>query len=383
MTSTLPQSCYFKNTFTLPGTAWKISGHSRALERTGFSLTGGGATILLDAGVDLPDMSHPDVILITHTHIDHCNALPMLARYTVTGAPMHIFVPGPVLQRLREFVSLSFSMKVDEGDVVPDHYTSPPPFPPPPPELDVISDTCSVEPLYHPWEASIRRWYPVKHSQQIPLKLGKGGNKMYVVETVQLMHTVSTVGYIVYERRTKIFPEVMKRLESECKNKRDLGNLIQKARASGEVIEYYKDICICAFICDTSAEALKSGLHASRILAAPVVIIECTYLEESFTAEANRRGHVVWAGEAGLCNVVRERIFPTTQTDDDNGTPSGSVATFILMHFSLRYSDTEIVKFFLNPEAVQLGSAVATAGAGPPHVVLWLDTGIVQLWYQA
>ena len=32
---------------------------------------------------------------------------------------MHIFVPAPVLQRLREFVSLSFSMKVDEGDIVP------------------------------------------------------------------------------------------------------------------------------------------------------------------------------------------------------------------------------------------------------------------------
>lgn len=32
---------------------------------------------------------------------------------------MHIFVPGSVLQRLREFVSLSFSMKVDDCDVVP------------------------------------------------------------------------------------------------------------------------------------------------------------------------------------------------------------------------------------------------------------------------
>jgi ABC-type glycerol-3-phosphate transport system permease component len=56
MTSTLPQAAYFKESFRLPGThsdthsQWRLSGHSRAMERTGFVLQGGGATVLLDAG---------------------------------------------------------------------------------------------------------------------------------------------------------------------------------------------------------------------------------------------------------------------------------------------------------------------------------------------
>lgn len=81
MTSTLPQHSYFTQEYSIPSLTWKISGHSRALERTGFLLYGGGR-ILLDAGIDIPDFTSPDIILLTHSHIDHCNALPMLYRLT-------------------------------------------------------------------------------------------------------------------------------------------------------------------------------------------------------------------------------------------------------------------------------------------------------------
>lgn len=82
MTSTLPQFKFFENSFSLPGTSWKLTGHSRAMEKTGFLLTGGGAKIALDAGVDIPGTSTLDMILLTHSHIDHCNALPLLYRYS-------------------------------------------------------------------------------------------------------------------------------------------------------------------------------------------------------------------------------------------------------------------------------------------------------------
>lgn len=81
MPSGLPQKNFFQHAFTFPGTQYQLSGHSRALERTGFLLLGEGLRIVLDAGVDIPDMMTPDMILVTHTHIDHCNALPMMARY--------------------------------------------------------------------------------------------------------------------------------------------------------------------------------------------------------------------------------------------------------------------------------------------------------------
>lgn len=82
MTSTLPQHNYYINEYNIPSLTWKLTGHSRALERTGFLLYGGGGRILLDAGIDISDFSPPDIILLTHSHIDHCNALPMLYRLT-------------------------------------------------------------------------------------------------------------------------------------------------------------------------------------------------------------------------------------------------------------------------------------------------------------
>jgi hypothetical protein len=171
-------------------------------------------------------------------------------------------------------------------------------------------------------------------------------------------------------------------MEKECTNKKEIGKKIQLAKASGETIDYVVDIPICAFICDTTAAALSYGAHASAILASPVIIIECTYLEESFTAEANRKGHIVWTGDDGLCAIVRERLMcqmeeftnnrrekssslkkpkqthqqssttssSSTITDDADTTQSKSgmiPTTFVLIHFSfLRYTDREIRDFF-------------------------------------
>lgn len=81
MSTTLPQWSFFQQEYHFP-TNWKLSGHSRALERTGFLLAGNGIKIVLDAGIDMPDFSAPDLILLTHSHIDHCNSLPMLYRLT-------------------------------------------------------------------------------------------------------------------------------------------------------------------------------------------------------------------------------------------------------------------------------------------------------------
>jgi ribonuclease Z len=242
----------------------------------------------------------------------------------------------------------------------------------------------------------------------VEVKLGKVGKQLYVIDTVQLMHTVSTVGYIVSERRVKMIPEVLQRLENECGNKKDLGKRIQMARSSGEVLERIEDSPVCAFICDTTAEALRpgAGLHAEQILASPVVLVECTYLEESFSAQAGRKGHVVWEGASGLGTIVKQHLFPSPLCDNHSDKTAGGGAgagdvrregpcscsssaqpqtTFVLIHFSLRYSDAEIRNFFLNAGRTGLGSSVSTEDGGwgvPPHLVLWLDTGVVQLWYQ-
>ena len=77
----MPQHEYFRARWRIPRTEWTLQGHSKAMERTGFVIPEIG--VVLDAGVDLPIQSSlagrgPHAILVTHGHIDHMSALPML-----------------------------------------------------------------------------------------------------------------------------------------------------------------------------------------------------------------------------------------------------------------------------------------------------------------
>lgn len=399
MSSRIPQHEYFKNKWCLPSSSvshhgnsgWTVCGHSKALERTGFILSGPAVTILLDAGVDLANSSAPDIVLITHTHIDHCNALPMLVRHDPRpGNLTHIFVPHLVLNRLREFVQLSFSVKVNEGEELPERYCTPP--------REMIDNG---EPVFAPWEEHTRRWRPVSPGLSIPVALGKAGKQIITVQTVQLFHNrCSSIGYILSERKSKMRPE----LEGGTKQQTTANVLAAKKR--GEQISLNTDIVFFAFICDTSIEAV-SGVDASRpqaklILSSPVVMIECTYLEPEMEGEALKRGHICWSQ---LCAVVRP-IF----TDPDR---CGKF-TVALMHFSLRYSDEDILTFFLDAQRNGMGTVVArktngvgagvgvataaaaattekerqqqeqqltTAPATACNLVLFLDSGVEEIWY--
>jgi len=131
----LPQCGYFSSLYRIPGTDWTITGHSRALERTGFWIP--ELRVLLDAGVDLPTNAGPSplAICITHGHIDHCNALPMLLRHTQEDTPTQILAHCKIVHRLRSFAQLSWAVKVDIDEELPELYA-------PPPESDRNSTTA-------------------------------------------------------------------------------------------------------------------------------------------------------------------------------------------------------------------------------------------------
>lgn len=109
-----PQASFWRHKFRLPGTQWTLSGHSRALERSGFVLE--EPKIYLDAGVGLRNATNGSchAILITHTHIDHINALPLLARVGPTCDPA-IVVPRAHVNNVREFTRLSWGIKGEDG----------------------------------------------------------------------------------------------------------------------------------------------------------------------------------------------------------------------------------------------------------------------------
>lgn len=306
-----------------------------------------------------------------------------------------------VINRLRQFVALSFSIKVDDGAPIPPHYQ-------PPEEYRSLTYT---QPIYSPSEADSHRWYPITAGLNLPLGIGKGGKKEMEIQTVKLYHTISTIGYIVNEKKTKLRPDLNqgdKKLTNEC---------VAAARSRGETVtvEFYQPVL--AYLCDTTAKVLypkeipypveesqyphatmnsssdedcccisETSIEAKSsndyneeqvlqsIFSCPIIMIECTYLEESFSREAERRGHVVWT----FLQPIILRHFTSNES-----TPQPTT-TFILIHFSLRYSDEEITSFFMDSTRCHLinPSQSPPNENTPPHLILWLDTGIIKLWYE-
>lgn len=349
---TLPQGSYFQSVWKVPGSPWTISGHSRALERTGFWIP--EIRVMLDAGIDLPTNSgaRPAAILITHGHIDHMNALPMLLRHMQEGdAPVHVLAPSSILYRLRQLAQLSWAVKVDDGEDLPEDYL-------PPSESERFAGGDN-----RVFEDKRRKWHAVVPNTGKILAVGRKGKTELSVHFLELFHGQCTsVGYLLSIPST----EKMKlRAVHMGSNKQETATKVQQAKARGEEInesvtipEQHK----LAFVLDTTVEALETAPTAQRILDCPVIMIECTYLENAKQAEAERRGHICWCG-----------LLPFVQQNK-----TGGDRTWVLVHFSLRYNDDEIASFFSSPEKSRI--VLREPSDRPPDLVLWLDAGPQELW---
>ncbi|CAD7959910.1 unnamed protein product [Amoebophrya sp. A25] len=110
-----PQAGFWRHTWKLKGSSsskYTLSGHSRSLERTGFVIN--ELNIFLDAGVGWKvDTPNPEAILVTHGHIDHINALPMLLR--CGPATPYVFVPRLHLNNVREMCRMTWSVKMPDA----------------------------------------------------------------------------------------------------------------------------------------------------------------------------------------------------------------------------------------------------------------------------
>ena len=61
-----PQASYWRHRWKVPNSSWTLSGHSRALERTGFVVESAKAKIFLDAGVAWHSPTvRADAVLVT------------------------------------------------------------------------------------------------------------------------------------------------------------------------------------------------------------------------------------------------------------------------------------------------------------------------------
>ena len=141
---------------------------------------------MLDAGLDLPTRSgaRPAAILITHGHIDHMNALPMLLRHGDGDPKVHVMAPSSILYRLRQFAQLSYAVKVDDGDDLPSAYS-------PPPEPERFCE-------HGVFEDEFNKWHAVVADSVTALSVGRKGTALLSVRALQLFHgRCSSVGYLL------------------------------------------------------------------------------------------------------------------------------------------------------------------------------------------
>lgn len=144
-------------------------------------------------------------------------------------------------------------------------------------------------------------------------------------------HNVPSVGYLFQRTTHRLSPEYTSLPPAELKTLRQSGTNITTPHTTP----------LFAFLGDGTASTLAASppwLEAKI----PMVITECSFLYERHRAQAVKTKHTIWAD---LEPVVRK--WPDT--------------TFVLTHFSLRYGDGEVRKFFSEMEDC------------PANVVVWAD----------
>eukprot|EP01105_Mastigella_eilhardi_P022641 TRINITY_DN5601_c0_g1_i1.p1 TRINITY_DN5601_c0_g1~~TRINITY_DN5601_c0_g1_i1.p1 ORF type:complete len:309 (-),score=75.41 TRINITY_DN5601_c0_g1_i1:1002-1928(-) len=158
------------------------------------------------------------------------------------------------------------------------------------------------------------------------------------VEVFECFHSAPCIGYGVSLRK--------KRLAARMQGKP--GKEIAAARARGEVVDEVVLEPVFAFLGDTTVEAFT---RSPRILEFPVVITECSHIPVGADeeVESKRDKHTHWND---LSSIVE--AHPNT--------------TFVLIHWSLRYTIAEIENFF------------GSLPSPPKNVVLFLNDrkGFVQ-----
>jgi ribonuclease Z len=266
-------------TWRLPGTQLTLTGYSRANDKTFFHIP--ELKLALDAG--LVEGRQVDTVLLTHTHLDHSKDLDFLATRS-TG--VDIYVPEDALPYVRDYLRATT-------------------------ELNQVAAFDSAL-------AAGARVHGVRPGEEF--RFGKRGS--HTVRVLESEHKVPSVGYCVAENRRALMPEI-EELKATL-GAAEFGRFITDERKRGIAVDRQVQRPLFAYLGDTHASALG---RSPWLFDYPVIITECTYLDDAELDRAQRVGHTVWS-----------RLRPFVVAHPEN--------LFVLTHFSLRYSDEEVLAFF-------------------------------------
>ncbi|EQB51700.1 hypothetical protein CGLO_08734 [Colletotrichum gloeosporioides Cg-14] len=293
---------------------YTLIGKSRAAWHTSFVIP--QLNLLLDAGLVVNDL-RPKHIVLTHTHSDHCLLAPA---FTKREDPPDIILPAECRKLFDDYVlaktllnrggtytgddAESLGLKVDGRGIDADGRTEG--------ERAFLGTHNTI---------------PVKPGDTLPLRKVKN----MTVSVFKCDHNVPSVGYLFSTTNHKLKPEYTSLPGPE----------IKKLRQSGVEITAPVTTPVFAFLGDGTATTLAAEPEWLKQEVA-VVITECSFLYDKHDAQAEKTKHTKWKD---LEKVVRK--WPKT--------------TFILIHFSMRYSNKDIVEFFNGLEDP------------PTNIVVWAD----------
>ncbi|KAL2188540.1 hypothetical protein L209DRAFT_751516 [Thermothelomyces heterothallicus CBS 203.75] len=363
-----PRSDILEWRFPRPYHNLTLTGRSRAAWHTSFVIP--QLNLLLDAGLVVNNL-RPKHIFLTHGHSDHTLLTPAFVK---RSDPPDIYCPAEMKDALDGFINAK-TMLNEGGGIWPPESTSPylqkyinnkkggePSSPDaedgvarrdPSSQADVLiedddsptqeqqqdagddagdDDDDGIHPLLH-----THRTHPLRPGSTVTLAR-LAAPQTYTATAFACDHTVPCLGYVFSAVTPKLKPEY-----------RGLAGAELRALRQERGVEITAPVAtpVFAFLGDTTASVLASGPEwlggggGGSGGGVRVVITECSFLWEEHRDQADRTRHTIWAD---LDPVVRR--YPDT--------------VFVLMHFSLRYSDEEVRAFFRERDV-------------PENVVVWVD----------
>ena len=266
-------------TWTMPGSGLTLTGYSRANDKTFFVVP--ELRCGLDAG--LAEGRQPEHVFLTHAHLDHAKDLDYLA---VREGGVDVYAPAEAVP----FVSAYLRAATELNQAAP----------------------------FDPALAARTTLHGVRPGDDLPF--GKRGR--FRVRVVECVHKVPCVGYCFAEVRTALLPELEERRSTLPPA--EFGALVAGRRKAGLAVDREVRRPLFAYLGDTDPVVFAAN---PWLFEYPVIVTECTYLDDAQLERAKRVGHTVWS-----------QLRPVVADHPE--------ILFVLIHFSLRHGEAEIVDFF-------------------------------------
>lgn len=323
-----PRSDVLEWQFPRPYHQYVLTGRSRAAWHTSFVIP--QLNLLLDAGLCVNNL-RPKQIFLTHGHSDHTLLTPSFVK---RDNPPDVYCPvemagvldGFLLARKKlDLGGLAGYEDAEDDEDVEDAGNPMPSEGEARGQGDDVSDMRTAG--ERAWLSTHRTSYGLQSGDIKTLRRQPD----MTVQAFACDHTVPCLGYVFRKTTTKLRAEYTSLPGPE----------IQALRKAGVAITEPRTTPIFAFLGDTTAATLASAPEwLSEGI--PVVITECSFLHEKHRAQAEKTKHTIWGD---LEPVIRR--WPKT--------------TFVLTHFSMRYSEAAVTQFFKDlPDC-------------PSNIVVWAD----------